>query len=127
MIRSYLPSLAVLAAMLAFSLWCGASAQADAQRWQTQLEQAEQLASQEDWSGAAEALSAGYRDWSSRQFRLHIIQRHDILSAAEAMYCRALAFASAEEESEFRAELADLRTQLRILSEAEQFDLKNIL
>lgn len=127
MIRSYLPPLAILAGVLAFALWCGTSTQSDVHRWQDQLEQAETLSLQEDWAGAAETLSAGYRDWLTRQFRLHIIQQHDLLNDAEAMYLRALAFASAEEESEFRAELADLRTQLCILEEMERFDLKNIL
>ena len=127
MIRSYLPPLAILTGILAFALWCGTSTQTDVQRWQDQLEQAEALSLREDWDGAAEILSAGYRDWLTRQFWLHIIQRHDVLNDAEAMYLRALAFASAEEESEFRAELADLRTQLRILAEMEQFGLKNIL
>ena len=37
------------------------------------------------------------------------------------------AFAAAREPSELRAETADLLDQLRLLSEMEQFDVKNIL
>ena len=43
------------------------------------------------------------------------------------MYHRARAFVLTKEDSEFRAEAADLRTQLALLAEMEQFDLKNVL
>ena len=43
------------------------------------------------------------------------------------MYHRALAFAESEEDSELQAELADLRDQLRLLSEMEEFSLRNLL
>ena len=46
---------------------------------------------------------------------------------AEAMYRRCAAFAAAEEPSEFRAELADLDDQLRLLAEMERFSIKNVL
>ena len=46
---------------------------------------------------------------------------------AEAMYRRALAFAAAREPDEFRAEIADLRDQLRLLAEMERLDIRNIL
>ena len=52
---------------------------------------------------------------------------HDAVDDAEAMYRRAMAFAAAEEPSEFRAEIADLSDQLRLLSEMEQCSIKNIL
>ena len=46
---------------------------------------------------------------------------------AEAMYRRAMAFADTRELSEFRAELSDLRDQLRLLAEMERLNLKNVL
>ena len=52
---------------------------------------------------------------------------HDAVNSAEAMYLRAMAFAKSEEDSEFRAELADLRAQLRLLAEMEKFSLSNVL
>ena len=125
--KAYLPPIAVLAITFAFTLWIGTSMKSDTLRWQGQLEQAELLASQENWPAAAETLSAGYRDWSSRQTLLHIISRHDTVDDAEAMYRRAMAFAATREPNEFRAELADLRSQLQLLSEMERFSLKNIL
>ena len=125
--RALLPPLAVLAVILAFSLWTGSTIAADSQRWQQQLEQASALARQENWAAAAETLSSSYRDWSSRQEKLHILLRHDVIDDAEAMYRRAMAFAATREPNEFRAEIADLRSQLRLLAELEEFSLKNVL
>ena len=125
--RSYLPPLAVLALLLGFSLWTGTSIGTDTQRWQQQLEQADALAQQENWTAAEEALSGSYRDWTARQSKLHILLRHDAIDDAEAMYLRAMAFAATEEPSEFRAEIADLQSQLELLAELERLSLKNVL
>ena len=96
-------------------------------RWQAQLEEAERLALAGDWEGTAAAIQEGYDEWSKRQTYLHIVTNHDAVDAAEAMYHRALAFARSEEDSELRAELADLRDQLRLLAEMEEFSVKNVL
>ena len=58
---------------------------------------------------------------------LHIVARHDTVDDAEAMYRRALAFAATRELTEFRAEISDLRDQLRLLAETERLDIKNVL
>ena len=76
---------------------------------------------------AVEVLTESYADWSGRQTYLHIVTEHDAINDAEAMYRRALAFAATRESTEFRAELADLRDQLRLLAEMERFNIKNIL
>ena len=96
-------------------------------RWRAQLAQAEALAQAEDFSGAAALLADSYRDWSRHQTYLHIVTEHDAVDDAEAMYRRAMAFAEEQESSEFRAELADLQDQLRLLAEMERFSLKNVL
>lgn len=125
--KAYLPPVAVLAAILAFALWNSHTMSADTARWQDQLRQADSLALAEDWSGAAEALADSYADWSTRQTYLHIVSEHDAVDDAEAMYRRSMAFAATEELSEFRAELADLTDQLRLLAEMEQFSIRNVL
>ena len=125
--RAFLPPLAILAVILAFSLWSGSTVQADSLRWRQQLEQADTLAQSENWPAAALTLTDSYRDWSSRQNKFHILLRHDAINDAEAMYLRAMAFAATREPSEFRAELANLRSQLRLLAELERFSLKNVL
>ena len=118
---------ALLAAILAFCLWNSAAMTAGAARWRAQLEEADRLAQAGKWEQAAAAIRAGYGDWSSRQTYLHIVTGHDAVDGAEAMYHRSLAFAESREDSELRAELADLRDQLRLLAEMEEFSIKNVL
>ena len=119
--------LAVLGTILAFALWCGAVTESDTDRWRQQVRQAQTLAEAGNWAGTEAALAESYADWSARQTYLHIILEHDAVDDAEAMYRRCMAFAAARESSELRAETADLLDQLRLLSEMEQFDVKNIL
>ena len=74
-----------------------------------------------------DTLAGSYDDWSESQTYLHIVARHDTVDDAEAMYRRALAFAATRELTEFRAEISDLRDQLRLLAETERLDIKNVL
>ena len=118
---------ALLAAILAFCLWNSAAMTACTDRWRARPEEADRLAQAGDWENAAAAIREGYADWSARQTYLHIVTSHDAVDSAEAMYHRALAFAESREDSELRAELADLRDQLRLLAEMEEFSVKNVL
>ena len=125
--RDMLPPLAVLVVILAFALWNSAAITNHPQRWRDQLQQVEELAAAENWRSAADALAESYKDWSGSQVYLHIVSEHDAVDGAEAMYRRAMALAGEQESSEFRAELADLQDQLRLLAEMERFSLKNVL
>lgn len=125
--KDMLPPVAVLAVILAFALWNSAVITGHTQRWRDQLQQAEALALDENWQAAGNALAKSYEDWSDRQVFLHIVSEHEAVDDAEAMYRRAMAFAAEQESSEFRAELADLQDQLRLLAEMERFSLKNVL
>ena len=125
--KSLAVPLAVLGVILAFALWNSRCVTAETDRWREQLRQAELLSQAGEWERAAAALSDSYGDWSARQTYLHIVAEHDAIDGAESMYRRAMAFAATEELSEFRAELADLRDQLRLLAEMEKFSIGNVL
>ena len=125
--RGLLISAAVLILILAFCVWNGAVMTEYTTLWREQVETAERLAESGDWEGAVRTLEAGYESWTERQTYLHCVTGHDAVDDAEAMYHRALAFAKSQEDSEFRAEAADLREQLRLLAEMEEFSLRNVL
>ena len=125
--KSLAVPLAVLGVILAFALWNSRCVTAETDHWWEQLRQAELLAQAGEWERAAAALSDSYGDWAARQTYLHIVAEHDAIDGAESMYRRAMAFAATEELSEFRAELADLRDQLRLLAEMEEFSIGNVL
>ncbi|MCX4371793.1 MAG: DUF4363 family protein [Dysosmobacter sp.] len=118
---------AVLAGLLAFCVWNSAAMSDHTTRWRAQLAEADRLAQLGDWGGTAAVIREGYADWSARQTYLHVVTSHDAVDGAEAMYHRALAFAESQEDSELRAELADLRDQLRLLAEMEEFSVRNVL
>lgn len=118
---------ALLGAILAFCLWNGAVMAGHTARWRAQLEEADRRVLLEDWEGAAAAIRASCADWTERQTYLHCVTGHDAVDDAEAMFRRCLAFAERREDSELRAELADLRAQLRLLAEMEEFSLRNVL
>lgn len=125
--KSFLPPLLILAAILAFAIWNCSAMVADTGRWSDELEQVDALAVSGDWDLTLSGLSDSYQDWSDHQTYLHIVAEHGALDGAEAMYLRAQAFAKTEELTEFRAEIADLRNQLRLLAEMERFSVKNVL
>lgn len=125
--KAYLKPLSVLGVLLAFALWNGAVMTGHTDRWRSQVEQADALAQAGEWSQAVKVLADSYTDWSEKQTYLHIVTEHDAVDDAEAMYRRAMAFAATRESTEFRAELADLRDQLRLLAEMERFNVKNVL
>ena len=125
--RAVVVPLIILGAVLAFAVWNSAAMSGHTERWDGQLRQAEALAREGKWPEAAAALEASYADWSKRQTYLHIVTLHSAVDDAEGMYHRAMAFAGVQEDSEFLAELADLRDQLRLLAEMEKFSIKNVL
>ena len=125
--KAYLLPAAILAGILSFALWNGANMTDCTGRWRDQLQQADALAQADAWTEALDTLAESYADWSESQTYLHIVAEHDTVDDAEAMYRRAMAFAATRELTEFRAELSDLRDQLRLLAEVERMDIKNVL
>ena len=125
--KGILPPMALLAGLLAFSLWNSSQITRDTARWRAQLQQADTLSQAGNWPEAVSTLSNSYADWNNRQTYLHVVTQHSGVDETEAMYHRCLAFAQTQELSEFRAEVAGLREQLRRLAEMEQFSVRNIL
>lgn len=117
----------VLTAILALCLWNGAVMERETTRWREQLRELDFLARSEDWSGALSALEESYQDWSRHQTYLHIAAEHSAVDDAEVLYRRAMAFAQTQEVTEFHAEITSLREQLRLLSEMERLNIRNIL
>ena len=91
------------------------------------VEAALAAAEAEDWEGAREALGAVYASWDARQTYFHIMVEHAELDAAEALFAVSHSFAESEDGAEFRANTAELLTQLRLLNEMEEISIKNIL
>ena len=117
---------AVLAALLAVCLINSAWLTGRCGQWNNQLKDIDQCAAAENWDGARLQLRTLYGQWQALQPWLHITLAHDALSEAEALFCRAAVLAAEEDSVEFRAHIADLRSQLMLLAEMEQPRAENI-
>ena len=125
--RGYKLPLAVLAALLALSLWNIRVLSAHSQRLLETLDNAEQRALAQEWTQAAELMESGYRDWHTQRTYLHIVSRHDAADGADALYHHCILYARSGEQLNFLTELATLREQIETLTDMERFSVGNIL
>ncbi len=94
-----------------------------------QLAQAQKMAAQEDWEGAARLTRQAKERWVDHEGYLHITLRHTDIDAILISLDEALAFLEGGEKqpAEYAAVNARLLAQLALLVEAEVPTLTNIL
>ena len=124
--RALTPCL-LLAGILSLCLFNSARLTRRCSDWDRQLEAIDACCTADDWPAARMQLDSLYGQWQSAQPWLHIILDHDQLNAAQALFRRAQVLAQEEDSVEFRAHVADLRSQLMLLAEMEQPRAENIL
>lgn len=122
----YIP-LAVLAAILAFSLWTGQYVQQSTDVWTAALAESGEAARAEDWSAAAERLEGAYRGWGGSQGFFPIIMDHAELDEVESLFAGALAVCQEQDEPDFHTLIAQLSAGLEMLAETQRFSLRNVL
>lgn len=122
----YLP-LALLGAMLAFALWTGHYVQQQTDRWIAMLELSDRLAVEEQWEDAEDQIQRSYQDWKRNQTFFHTILEHQELDEAESLFAAAFAACDQRDVPDFHTTLAQLYSQLRLLSETQQVSIKNFL
>ena len=125
--KHWLSPLLVLALLLGASLWNARTVAQSVEGWCAALETTLPAAEAEDWDTVRETLGRVYDAWNARQTYFHIMVEHAELDAAEALFAVSRSFAESEDGAEFRANTAELLTQLRLLDEMEEISIKNIL
>ena len=125
--KSFVISCAVLASLLALSLWNGRWLTARCEEWTAALAAIDDRAEEDAWETAETQLQALYEDWQQVQTWLHITVEHEVLNEAEALFCRAAVLAEEEDSVEFRAHIADLTAALQVLCEMQQVRVENVL
>lgn len=95
--------------------------------WCTELDQLQSTAQAEDWDSVRADLAAFHQGWDRHATYFHIILQHDELNEVESLLARADSFAFEQDEGEFRACVAELQSQLRVLSEMQEISIRNIL
>lgn len=117
---------AVLAAVVALSLWCGAYVEGRTAAWTAGLEEADEAAWRGDWQTASSRMREVYGGWQEEQTLLHTIAVHDELEQAGSLFAGALAACRASDEADFHTMLAQLVKALEHLAEAQEVSIQNI-
>ena len=120
------PSL-VLAALLALCILNAAALNRRTGRWMDQADRIAQLAAQERWDGAREAMDTLADSWDGAQDYLHVVIHHETLDAAQVTLSRCRTLCRLEQGDDLLPELTQLRQQLELLDELERLSLRNIL
>lgn len=118
---------AVLALLLGLSLWNARIAESEIGPWCDALAQASEAAAQDDWTQAERAVRETHEAWNAKHAYFHIITAHDELDQADALFASAESFAQEREAAEFRATLAELIVQLRVVAEMQKLTVRNVL
>lgn len=92
-----------------------------------QLTQAEAYAEAGDWTEAARLTEGAFDEWESHTLYLHVLLRHADTDDVNSSFQEVGEFITCQEGGEYSAANARLITQIRLLYEAEQLSLKNIL
>ena len=97
------------------------------ENWCASLDDLQRSAQTEDWPTVRDSLAALHESWDARTAYFHIVLQHDVLNDVEALLAKADVFAAEQDEEELRACIAELRSQLLVLSEIQKISVKNIL
>ena len=95
--------------------------------WCAELDKLQDTAQAKDWDSVRDELSVLHESWDAHATYFHIILQHDELNEVESLLARADSFAFEQDEGEFRACVAELKSQLLVLSEMQDISIQNIL
>lgn len=117
----------VLLLLLIFTLCNSAAVSRRCQDWTMQIRTIDRKADMQRWDEASKDLDTLYESWSECQTWFHTVIEHKEIDTAEALLQRCIVLCEEEDNVEFRATLADLRSQFSLLDEMERISIKNIL
>lgn len=117
----------LLLALFSATLVNACAADRIVESWCVSLDDLQRSAQAEDWSAVRDSLAALHESWDKRSAYFHIVLQHDVLNEVEALLAKADIFAAEQDEEELRACIAELRSQLLVLSEIQEISIKNIL
>ncbi len=92
-----------------------------------QLTQAADLADRGEWPQALEVTQHTLAAWKKHDFYLHTLLRHIDIDGIRQTFHEVVEYLRLAERDQYTAANARLITQLELVAEAEQLNLKNIL
>lgn len=118
---------ALLSLLLGLALWNAHAIKEDVEPWCATLAEASEAAARGDWEAAEREVLATHESWDAKHPYFHIVTAHDELDQADALFAAAESFAQEREAAEFRAEIAELIVQLRVVAEMQKLTVRNVL
>jgi len=91
------------------------------------LSSAHRLAARDDWASAREITQQVTEHWQEHDFYLHVMLPHRDIDEIHLTFQEIEEYLELEETDQYNATSAKLITQLGLLAEMEQLNLKNIL
>lgn len=91
------------------------------------LHHAQELVQENQWKEASEVTNRVYEHWNSQGLPLYTLLRHGDIDKILLCFQSVAQYLEEEDEEPYRANNAQLITQLQLLSEMEQLTLENIL
>lgn len=91
------------------------------------LHHAQELVQENKWKEASELTNKVYEHWNTQGFPLYTLLRHGDIDKILLCFQSVAQYLEEEDEEPYRANNAQLITQLQLLSEMEQLTLENIL
>lgn len=120
-------SLAILVVLAAGGLMSNCHLNTVSGRLSDMLNQAEAMGESGDWEGARQLTVEAQKYWEDSSFYLYTVLRHDYTDEVNTGFHEVLELIQWQASPEYAAANGELITQVRHLSEAEQFNLKNLL
>lgn len=117
----------LLVLILSLSLYNAHAVNENVMVWCEELNAAQEAADDGNWAETKHRIISVHDAWDKKQSYFHIVSVHAELDEAEALLAKSLSFAIAQDDAEFRANTAELITQLHLLSEIQEISIKNIL
>ena len=117
----------ILLLLLVFCLFNSSAVDKRCHSWTAQIDGIDDLSSKGHWETTANNLENLYQDWDACQTWFHVVIEHKEIDTAEALLQRCRVLCQEQDSVEFRATLADLRSQIMLLNEMERISIKNVL
>ena len=117
---------ALLAAVLAVTLWNARHLEGLTFSLSQDLEKARQLTTQERWDQAEQLVEDARNRWLSHETYLHVTLRHGDTDQIQLDFEEVLRLLQTRETGEDAAASSQLMGRLSLLSEAEQLTLENL-
>ena len=122
----YIP-LALLTAILLFSLITGSYVQRCTQEWISLLEECDDSLRKEQWEHTEAFLGEALSAWEARAALFHMFLDHDALENIDQLFSGAFAACRQKDRVELQIFLYQLHSQFLFLADTQRTTLKNIL